>query len=107
MKKIQQKGIAQILIILSVVTVLIVGASLYLIFRNTQKTTEQTTSETMISTEDTMPNGTADNAVNAAENQLSAELIAENDALDDEDSASQIDTTLINDIEAIANEDNL
>lgn len=107
MKKIQQKGIAQILIILSVVTVLIVGASLYLIFRNTQKTTEQTTSETMISTEDTMPNGTADNAVNAAENQLSAELIAENDALDDEDNASQTDTTLINDIEAIANEDNL
>ena len=106
MKK-SQTGFAHVILIIGVIVVVAMAAAGFVILKKKNNKTADSTVSIPVSTKVIEPNGTPENAVIAAEEQLDAELTSEDDALSSEDEAAQLEDQTLVDLEGVVSEDNL
>lgn len=102
-----QRGFSYVLVLVLVLLGLTaVGGGVY-VYTKQQSTENEVANIVPEDTEETVPNGTARNAVNAVSAQLDSELKAEDTAIAAEETEAAVEESLLNEVGDVANEANL
>lgn len=103
---ISQKGSLPIFIAISLVVVGI-AASGFFVIKNKNLAEDKLNGSIVETINDTVANGTPTNAVKAAAEQITNEVVAEDSAMKIEEGASEFSDTFIDELEGVADESNL
>lgn len=103
--KINQKGFSPVFIVAAVIVILGIGGGFYYVnSRNNDMEMNNAVAEVA---DDTIANGTPSNAVKAVSEQISTEIIAEDEAMKIEEEATKLEDSVIEDLKEAGNEANL
>jgi hypothetical protein len=104
--KSNQKGFSPVFLVAIVIVILAVIGGAYAVM-NRQDLAGTTNDAIVEMTDETVANGTPENAVKAVSEQISTEIMAEDAAMKLEEEATKIEDSITDSLEGIANEANL
>jgi len=101
-----QKGFSPLYIVIALVAVLVVGGGYYAV-RHKNELSDSTNNALARTVDETVANGTPENAIKAVAEQVATEISAENTAMRLEEEATELEGSYIDNLEGTANEANL
>lgn len=105
-QKMKQKGFAALAAVVLLAAVAVIVAGGYVVLKK-QSADEDQQNIVTVETPSSQPNGTAENTVNAASQQLADEVASEAQNMEAEADETELDDASINELEGAINETNI
>ncbi len=102
----RQKGFSPLYIVIMIVVVAVTVGGFYAV-RHRNQLTDNANNALAREVDETIANGTPENAVKAVIEQVATEISAEDTAMKMEEEAIELDESYVNDLEAVVNESDL